>query len=163
MRMRSIRLGTLVLLIALTATACSSAASPQLVDPPEETTVPATSTVDEPAETQPEPAIDPNQEFPDVIDVEAERVGSGPMDFDVTISSPYDTPERYADAWRVVDGVTDEVLGIRELTHDHQNEQPFTRSLRGVEVPESVTEIRIEARDSVNGWGGQSITLDISR
>ncbi|MGH9138331.1 MAG: hypothetical protein ACRD0G_15015, partial [Acidimicrobiales bacterium] len=39
---------------------------------------------------------DEAQRFPDVIDVAAECADDG-YDFGVTISSPYDTPERYAD------------------------------------------------------------------
>ena len=101
-----------------------------------------------------------DQQFPDVIDVVADE-GTEGWDFDVTVSSPYDTSERYADAWRVVtpDGV---VLGVRELGHDHQFEQPFTRSLRAVEVPDDVSAVTVEARDSVNGWGGATVQVELT-
>ena len=97
--------------------------------------------------------------YPDVVDAVAEST-DGEWRFDVTLSSPYDTPERYADAWRIVgpDGV---VFGVRELAHDHQNEQPFTRSLSGVEIPVGVTTVTIEGRDQLNGWGGATLTLDL--
>jgi hypothetical protein len=96
------------------------------------------------------------QKFPDVIDV-AISGESGSYDFDVTVSSPYDSPERYADGWRVVapDGT---VLGERPLAHDHANEQPFTRSLTGVEIPADITEVTVEARDLVNDYGGATLT-----
>jgi hypothetical protein len=71
-----------------------------------------------------------------------------------TLCSAYDTPERYADAWR---GVTPdgEVLGVRELLHDHAGEQPFTRSLnQPIPVPDGVERLVVEGRDLVNGWGG---------
>ncbi|MGB0112932.1 MAG: hypothetical protein WBP59_06900 [Ilumatobacteraceae bacterium] len=100
------------------------------------------------------------QAFPDIIDVVVTANGDT-FTFDVTVSSPYDTPERYADAWRIVapDG-TD--LGVRELTHDHAGEQPFTRSLSGVEIPTDVTTVTVEGRDLANGWGGgtQSVTIE---
>lgn len=98
------------------------------------------------------------QEFPDIEDGEATRHEDGTFTFSVTISSPYDTPERYADAWRIVapDG---EVLGVRELLHDHSTEQPFTRSLIGVEIPPGVETVTIEGRDLVNGWGGTAVEL----
>ncbi len=91
--------------------------------------------------------------FPDVLGVSARQGDDGTWTFDVTISSPYDSPQRYADAWRVLapDGTE---LGIRELAHDHAGEQPFTRSLAGVVIPDDVTEVTIEARDQINGWGG---------
>lgn len=97
--------------------------------------------------------------FPDVVDVTVERDGDT-FRFDVTISSPYDTPERYADAWRVV-GPDGTVLGVRELLHDHQDEQPFTRSLSGVEIPAGVDTVTIEGRDQVNGWGGATLEVEL--
>lgn len=90
--------------------------------------------------------------YPDVVEASVVREG-GSFTFEVTISSPYDSRERYADAWRIVgdDGV---VYGVREATHDHSGEQPFTRSLAGVEIPDSVDHVMIEGRDLVYGWGG---------
>lgn len=100
------------------------------------------------------------QAFPDVIDAVAEASPDGTWRFDVTISSPYDSPERYADAWRVL-GPDGTELGVRVLTHDHANEQPFTRSLSGVEVPDGIETVTIEGRDLANGWGGQTFELDL--
>src|SRR6056297_348441 len=97
--------------------------------------------------------------YPDVVGATAERNGDT-FRFDVTLSSPYDTPERYADAWRVV-GPDGTVLGVRELLHDHQNEQPFTRSLSGVEIPDDVDTVTIEGRDRVNGWGGATVEFEL--
>ena len=101
------------------------------------------------------------QRFPDVIDVVATPADDG-WDFDVTMSSPYDSAERYADAWRVV-GPDGAVLGVRELLHDHADEQPFTRSLRGVEIPSELDVVVVEARDSSNGWGGQAMDISLDR
>jgi hypothetical protein len=102
------------------------------------------------------------QAHPDVIDAAAEQSSDGTWRFDVTISSPYDSPERYADAWRVLDPDGTE-LGVRVLTHDHANEQPFTRSLSGVEVPDGIETVVIEGRDLANGWGGETFELDLPR
>lgn len=101
------------------------------------------------------------QLFPDIVDVVVTAQGDT-FQFDVTVSSPYDTPERYADAWRVVapDGTE---LGVRELTHDHAAEQPFTRSLTGVVIPPEVEEVTVEGRDLVNGWGGATMSVTIER
>jgi hypothetical protein len=33
------------------------------------------------------------------------------------------------------------------------DEQPFTRSLSDVEIPEDVASVVIRARDNVHGWG----------
>jgi hypothetical protein len=101
------------------------------------------------------------QRFPDIVEVAVTAQGDT-FRFDVTVSSPYDTPERYADAWRIVapDGTE---LGVRELTHDHAAEQPFTRSLSDVVIPPDVTEVTVEGRDLVNGWGGGTLTVTIER
>ena len=50
-------------------------------------------------------------------------------------------------------------LGIRVLTHDHANEQPFTRSQGGIAVPEGVSEVTIQGRDLGNGWGGGDLVV----
>ena len=101
-----------------------------------------------------------SQLYPDVVDVEVTEESEGTYRFDVTLSSPYDTPERYADAWRVK-GADGTVYGVRELLHDHANEQPFTRSLDGVEIPGDVDEVTIEGRDLENGWGGETMKIAV--
>ena len=81
----------------------------------------------------------------------AKRVGDG-WSFSVTLSHGDTGWEDYADGWRVVsqDGT---VLGVRELLHPHVNEQPFTRSLSSVSIPDGTTSVFIEARTNVDGWG----------
>lgn len=97
--------------------------------------------------------------YPHVIDVSVSASGSV-YDFDVTMSSPYDSPGRYADAWRVI-GDDGQVYGVRELLHDHANEQPFTRSLEGVEIPDTVASVTIQGRDQVYGWGGGVVEVNL--
>lgn len=102
------------------------------------------------------------QRYPEVVDAELESSGGGEeYALSVTISSPYDSPRRYADGWRVMDG-EGEVLGRHELMHDHANEQPFTRTQTGLEIPEEVEEITVEARDSQNGYGGEIVAVPVS-
>lgn len=106
-------------------------------------------------------AANDDLDFPDVVSVEADGA-AGTWTFAVTISSPYDTPEQYADGWRVV-GPDGTVYGVHTLTHDHAAEQPFTRTQSGVEIPDSVSEVTIEGRDLVNGFGGGSATVPLVR
>jgi hypothetical protein len=86
--------------------------------------------------------------------------GANKFDFDVTVSAPYDTPQRYADAFRVMskDGT---VYGERVLLHDHATEQPFTRDLYGVVVPAGVRSVVVQARDLKNGWGGKTVEVSL--
>jgi hypothetical protein len=102
------------------------------------------------------------QRFPDVIAVKARASGAAQFDFDVTISSSYDTPQRYADGFRVLT-LAGEVLGERKLLHDHQHEQPFTRDLYGVKIPEGVKRVRVQARDQQHGYGGKAVEVDLAR
>ncbi|MEM9046986.1 MAG: hypothetical protein AAGC81_20090 [Pseudomonadota bacterium] len=80
--------------------------------------------------------------------------------FDVTLLHADTGWDHYADAWRVV-GPDGTVYGTRVLAHPHVNEQPFTRSLGGVKIPESVSQVTIEAKDSVHGWAEAVFTLDL--
>lgn len=68
--------------------------------------------------------------------------------------------EHYADLWQVrsVDGA---VLGERVLLHPHENEQPFTRSLSGVALPETAERVIIRARDTVHGLSDQEFVLEL--
>ncbi len=103
-----------------------------------------------------------SDQFPDIRSAELQDNGDGTFDLAATVSSPYDTPERYADAFRALDA-DGTVLGIRELTHDHAGEQPFTRTLNGLEIPEDVETITVEGRDLANGWGGASVQVTVPR
>lgn len=104
---------------------------------------------------------DASQRFPDVLEASLTRDGEA-YTITVTMSSPYDTPQRYADGWRVVttDGA---VLAEHTLTHDHADEQPFTRSRGPFVIPPDADEVIIEGRDSTHGYGGQTITVTVDR
>jgi hypothetical protein len=107
--------------------------------------------------------IEPDLElslYPDVIGAEVVAEGLDTFRFAVTVSSPYDSPQRYADAFRVV-GDDGRVYGIQELTHDHATEQPFTRMLSRVQIPAYVSTVTIEGRDQTYGWGGQTLVIDL--
>ncbi len=98
----------------------------------------------------------------DVVAAEAYPEGNGKWRFSVTVRHDDEGWDHYADRWDVLtpDG---ELLGERVLLHPHENEQPFTRSLGGVQVPEGVTQVVIRAHDSVHELGGAEVTVEIPR
>jgi hypothetical protein len=82
--------------------------------------------------------------------------------FSVTLKHGDTGWDHYADLWQVFspDGT---MLGERVLLHPHVDEQPFTRSLSGVEIPANVSEVIIRARDSVHGVSPQEYHLKLRK
>ncbi|MFC4351586.1 hypothetical protein ACFOW6_08545 [Fodinicurvata halophila] len=95
----------------------------------------------------------------DVVDVQVHGA-EGSYSFQVTVRHADEGWDHYADAWEVV-GPDGEVLAIRELAHPHVEEQPFTRSLPNVQIPEGVETVTIRARDSVHGYGGEEVSVEL--
>lgn len=145
------RLGALIVWSAVVLLACGSG------DQVSSAVEPARSAAAPEDDSDTTPAL-----FPDVIDATARQDGDGTWTISATLSSPYDTPARYADAWRVL-GPDGSVYGDRLLTHDHANEQPFTRSQSGIAIPDDVDVVIVEGRDQISGWGGETFELELPR
>lgn len=100
----------------------------------------------------------------DVVDAKAaltrESDGKGFWRFDVTLRHADEGWDHYADAWEVLDP-SGAVLGVRTLFHPHVEEQPFTRSLTGVEIPRDVKRVTVRAHDKVHGYGGVELELTL--
>jgi hypothetical protein len=131
---RAIR--ALVLFFAL-LTACGSAA-PGPTTPSAQTT-----------------PVAPESGCADVVDAVVTKTGDGIFSVDATVMSSDTGWDKYADAWevRLRSG---EVIGTRVLTHPHETEQPFSRSLGAVGIPSSERSIIIAARDSRAGFCGRT-------
>ena len=98
--------------------------------------------------------------FPDVVAVDLRPRGERRYDLAVTLSSPYDSPQRYADGWRVLDPAGNE-LGVHDLLHDHATEQPFTRTQFDLLIPVGIEQVTVEGRDLIYGFGGRTLTVDV--
>ena len=103
----------------------------------------------------------------DVIRVQARESGTS-WSFTVTVRHADTGWSDYADGWDVLlpDGT---VLGpvendgfTRLLLHPHVNEQPFTRSRRGVSVPDGARYVVVRAHDIVHGFGGLERVIDLT-
>jgi len=86
----------------------------------------------------------------DVIEVKVRGNAGDSYNFDVTVRHTDEGWKHYADKWDVTapDGT---VLGTRILAHPHVDEQPFTRSLAGVKIPENIAEVTIRAHTWCTG------------
>ena len=99
-------------------------------------------------------------EPPRIDNVSARQSSDGTWRFDVTISHPDTGWDHYADGWRVLDMNGNE-LGMRVLHHPHVEEQPFTRSLSGVRIPEGSKQVQIQARDTPAGWNDSATKVNL--
>jgi hypothetical protein len=138
----------------------TSAAAPSSTTPPTATMMP-----------DPTPTLPPNPDQAlanaDVLFVRAVQAGDGSWTFHVTVEHPDTGWDDYADGWDVVlpDGQVVKPATApftRLLLHPHENEQPFTRSQSGLVLPSDVTAVTVRAHDIVDGFGGRTVSLDLS-
>ena len=98
---------------------------------------------------------------PMVEDVVAEPSVAGGYNFSVTIRHADEGWHHYADKWVVLspDGKT--ILAERVLFHPHVDEQPFTRGLRAVLVPEEYKTVLVRAHDRKDGWSTKDYVVTL--
>lgn len=96
----------------------------------------------------------------DVVKVDVRRTGDT-YRFSVAVLHADTGWDHYANAFEVV-GPDGTVLATRVLAHPHVNEQPFTRSLGNVAIPDTVQSVTVRAVDSVHGRGGVEIVVDLN-
>ncbi|QFS84567.1 hypothetical protein FIU97_17550 [Roseivivax sp. THAF40] len=96
---------------------------------------------------------------PEIRDVSFEKLG---MDWrvSVTLAHPDTGWDHYADGWRI-ETEEGEVIDTRVLHHPHVQEQPFTRSLSSVMVPDGVWTVYVRARCSVDGWSENRVAVKV--
>lgn len=96
----------------------------------------------------------------DVVKVKVDKESKTTYRFDVTVLHQDTGWEHYADQWEVLDQ-KGTVLGKRVLEHPHEDEQPFTRSLSGVKIPQGINTVQVRAHDSVHEYGGKIISVKL--
>ncbi|MGR3712510.1 MAG: hypothetical protein ACU0A6_05260 [Shimia sp.] len=104
--------------------------------------------------------VSAHADAPQITDARASQQGST-WRFDVTLLHPDTGWDHYADGWRVElpDGT---VLTTRVLAHPHVNEQPFTRSQSGVQLPAGTETVLIRSRCIVDGWSKNTYALELN-
>lgn len=96
----------------------------------------------------------------DVIKVEIEKSSNNTYSFSVTVLHKDTGWEHYVNKWEVLDEMG-RVLGTRVLQHPHVGEQPFTRTLSGIKIPDSVKAVTIQAHDSIHKYGGKALSIKL--
>ena len=80
--------------------------------------------------------------------------------FSVTLKHADEGWEHYANQWDVMT-MDDKLLKSRVLYHPHVDEQPFTRSLSGVQIPPGTTQVKVRAKDLKHGYSSEEYTVSI--
>ena len=84
----------------------------------------------------------PQSDQPEIVDASASGK-PGAYNFSVTISSPDEGCDQYADWWEII-SQEGELIYRRILLHSHVNEQPFTRSGGPVPIePDTIVLVRV--------------------
>lgn len=97
----------------------------------------------------------------EIVNATATQSGES-WSFSVTLKHDDTGWDHYAEMWQVFSPEGD-LLAERRLLHPHVEEQPFTRMLSGVTVPQEVNEVVIQARDTVHGVSPQQYRLSLER
>lgn len=100
-------------------------------------------------------------EAPRIIAATAEQSGMG-WRIEVTVLHPDQGWDHFVDEWQVLDAAGN-LLGTRKLQHPHVNEQPFTRSLPSVMIPDGTQQIIIRAFCSDGDHVSADYLLQLSR
>jgi hypothetical protein len=98
----------------------------------------------------------------DVVAAKVRRAADGSYDFDVTVKSNDRGWDYFADAFEVLTPAG-KVLGTRVLLHPHETEQPFTRELYGVQIPQGIERVVIRARHKPKGYDGKTLTVELPK
>jgi hypothetical protein len=97
-----------------------------------------------------------------VLDVDVSCKADSTCRFDVTVRHDDDGWSHYANRWEVLspDG---KILATRVLAHPHDDEQPFTRSLANVKIPDGLSEVVVRAHDLIHEFGGIEMVIQLPK
>lgn len=96
----------------------------------------------------------------DVLKVSIKQHKSNTYTFQVTVKHDDSGWDHYVNKWQVMTK-DQRVLATRALAHPHVNEQPFTRILSGIKIPEGIDSVVIRAYDSVHNYGGKEFIVNL--
>lgn len=105
--------------------------------------------------------FNPDLKYAQVREVDLNQNSDGSWRIAVTLRHADSGWSHYADLWQVLDDSTGEIITERPLAHPHTNEQPFTRSLSRVDIPQGVETIRVRAKCTQHGYEGRQLQIEL--
>ncbi len=97
----------------------------------------------------------------DVIAATARQAADGSWSFEVTMRCDDRGADYFCDRFEVLTP-TARVVGVRRLLHDHTDEQPSTRDLQGVHVPDGFPRgVLIRGHHNIRGYDGAALKLEL--
>jgi len=97
----------------------------------------------------------------DVIAATARQAADGSWSFEVTMRCDDRGADYFCDRFEVLTP-TARVVGVRRLLHDHTDEQPSTRDLQGVHVPDGFPRgVLIRGHHHIRGYDGAALKLEL--
>ncbi len=106
-----------------------------------------------------ENTYNPDADYAQVKSVRMVSRSDRQWDFHVSVFHNDESWDHYANVWQIVDPADGAIIGERVLAHPHETEQPFTRSLTGVTIPNGTVEVVIRSRCNLHEYGGKEIRI----
>ena len=97
----------------------------------------------------------------DVVKVQLKQQSPGIYTASVTLKHNDQGWKHFANRWEILD-LQGNLLATRVLAHPH-SEQPFTRQLTGISIPDDVDQVRVRGHDLVHNYGGVEQTVAVPR
>jgi hypothetical protein len=105
-------------------------------------------------------AFETDLRYAQVRNVEMEENADGTWNFSVTVEHADTGWDHYANLWQIIDGETGRVIAERVLAHPHVEAQPFSRSLRNIELSDDLRFLVVRARCNEHGYRGKQVRID---
>jgi|GEM_PF-6166961 len=105
----------------------------------------------------------------DITNVYAREEKDGTWTFHVSVKHPDVGFDDFADGWDLVTGGGKVIKPdprarfTKIVRRPHVDEQPFTRTVKGVVIPDGVDELTVRAHDSRAGFGGEEVRVDLKQ
>lgn len=101
-------------------------------------------------------------DYADVVEADVKSESDSRYTFSVTVSHKDTGWDHYVDRWEILT-MDDQVITGRVLRHPHMGQQSFTRPLHFVPLPDDISQVKIRAHCSRDGFGGKALEIQLPK